>query len=49
MVNVEKRVNAKYNTKNNIKEMRLVFLPIKNHKRAKIMSRKNLRLTKTII
>jgi hypothetical protein len=41
IVNVENKVKAKYNTKNNIKDERLVFLPTKNHDRANRISRRN--------
>jgi hypothetical protein len=45
MTNVENMVKAKYNTKNNINDGRLVFLPIKNHNNANRISRINFRPT----
>lgn len=40
-------MNVKYKTKNNITDDKPVFLAIKNQKKTKISSRRNLRLTET--
>ena len=42
-------MNVKYKTKNNITDDKPVFLAIKNQKKIKISSRRNLRLTETML
>ena len=47
ITNIKNKVNVKYKTKNNITDDNPVFLAIKNQKKTKTSSRRNLRLTET--
>jgi len=47
MTNIKNKVNVKYKTKNNITDVNPDFLVIKNQKKTKTSSRRNLRPTAT--